>query len=157
MFDKIYNEEISVAFKEIGKKIAEKRKSMRKKFPGISKKLNISSAYLKYIEDGRVDKIPEHIPVKGFVKSYAKLLNVDIEEELSVIETSPNAQLKKVVPKNKRAKNKNTFLIYFILVFCSFLLIMYLLQTNSENQQSDEDSFYGSNKEVIINNKKIYS
>ena len=142
MFDKIYNEEISVAFKEIGKKISEKRKSMRKKFPGISKKLNISSAYLKYIEDGRVDKIPEHIPVKGFVKSYAKLLNVDIEEELSVIETSPNAQLKKVVPKNKRAKNKNTFLIYFILVFCSFLLIMYLLQTNSENQQSNMQASY---------------
>ena len=156
MFDKIYNQEIAVAFKEIGKKISEKRRSMRKKFPGISKKLNISINYLKYIEDGKVTKIPEHVPVKGFIKSYAKLLNVDIEEELNLIETLPDKQLSKVVSKNKIGKKPNMFLIYLILIFCFFLLIIYLVQSHAENEKSDENSFYGSNKRIIINDKKIY-
>ena len=157
MFDKIYNEEIAVAFKVIGKKISEKRRSMRKKFPGISKKLNISINYLKYIEDGKVNKIPEHIPVKGFIKSYAKLLNVDIEEQLDLIESSPNKQLSTVVSKNKIGKKPNMLLIYFIVVFCSFLLIIYLIQSHAESKKSDEDSFYGSNKRIIVHNKKLYS
>ena len=157
MFDKIYNEEIAVAFKEIGKKISDKRRSMRKKFPGISKKLNISINYLKYIEDGKITKIPEHIPVKGFIKSYAKLLNVDIEEELNLIETSPDRQLSKIVSKNKIGKKPNMLLIYFILIFCSFLLIIYLVQLDAGSGKSDEDSFIGSNKRIIIHNKKIYS
>ena len=157
MFDKIYNEEIAVAFKDIGKKISDKRRSMRKKFPGISKKLNISINYLKYIEDGKVNKIPEHIPVKGFIKSYAKLLNVDIEEQLDLIESSPNKQLSTVVSKNKIGKKPNMLLIYFIVVFCSFLLIIYLIQSHAESKKSDEDSFYGSNKRIIVHNKKLYS
>ena len=82
MFDKIYNEEITVAFKEIGKKISDKRRSMRKKFPGISKKLNISINYLKYIEDGKITKIPEHIPVKGFIKSYLNYLMLILRKSL---------------------------------------------------------------------------
>ena len=154
MFDKIYNEEIAIAFKEIGKKISDKRRSMRKKFPGISKKLNISINYLKYIEDGKITKFPEHIPVKGFIKSYAKLLNVDIEEELNLIETSPDKQLSKVVSKNKIEKKPNMLLIYFILIFCSFLLIIYLVQLHTRSGKSDEDSFIGSNKRIIIHNKK---
>jgi len=157
MFDKIYNEEIAVAFKEIGKKISDKRRSMRKKFPGISKKLNISINYLKYIEDGKITKIPEHIPVKGFIKSYAKLLNVDIEEELNLIETSPDKKLSTVASKNKKVKNPNMLLIYFVLIFCSFLLTIYLVQSHAESEKSDEDSFYGSKQRIIIDNKKIYS
>ena len=156
MLDKIYNQEIAVAFKEIGKKISEKRRSMRKKFPGISKKLNISITFLKYIEDGMVNKVPEHIPIKGFIKSYAKLLNVDIEEELNIIETSPDKQLNKVVLKRKNEKKPNMFLVFFILVFGSFLLIIYLSQSQSKKDQLDEDSLYGFNKEIIINHKKIY-
>ena len=135
MFDKIYNEEIADAFKKIGKKISEKRRSMRKKFPGISKKLNISVSFLKYIEDGNVSKIPGHIPVKGFIKSYAKLLDVNIEDEISTIESSPDKKLNKVTYKKKKTKKSNGLLLYFLFVFCSFLLIIYLFQSHSKNKK----------------------
>ena len=88
MVSKIEKTDVHEAFKKIGQKIAERRKSLRKKFPGVSKKLNINVEYLKYIEEGKVDKIPDHIPAKGFVKTYAKLLNVDIEDELNTVEQS---------------------------------------------------------------------
>ena len=47
--------------RKLDKKFFERRKSLRKKFPGVSKKLNINVEYLKYIEEGKVDKIPDHI------------------------------------------------------------------------------------------------
>ena len=86
MVSEIEKTDVHEAFKKIGKKIAERRKSLRKKFPGISKKLNINIEYLKYIEEGKVDKIPDHVPAKGFVKTYARMLNVDIENELNIVE-----------------------------------------------------------------------
>ena len=86
MVKKIEKIDVNEAFKKIGKKKSERRKSLRKKYPGISKKLNISVTYLKYIEEGKIDKIPDHVPAKGFVKTYAKLLNVDIDDELVVVE-----------------------------------------------------------------------
>ena len=86
MVKKIHKTDVEDAFEKIGKKISERRKSLRKKFPGISKKLNISINFLKYIEEGKVDKIPDHVPAKGFVKTYAKFLKVNIEEELGIVE-----------------------------------------------------------------------
>ena len=84
MVSEIEKTDVHEAFKKIGKKIAERRKSLRKKFPGVSKKLNINIEYLKYIEEGKVDKIPDHVPAKGFVKTYARMLNIDIENELNI-------------------------------------------------------------------------
>ena len=101
---------------------------------------------MKYIEDGKVTKIPEHIPVKGFIKSYAKLLNVDIEEELNLIETSPDKQLSTVVSKNKKGKNQICFnLLYSYFLFFSF---DYLFgSVTAESEKSDEDSFLVQKKD----------
>ena len=64
-------------FKKIGEKIALKRKKKRRKVQGISKKLNINVDFLDLIEQGEILKIPKHVPRLGFVKSYAKYLEVD--------------------------------------------------------------------------------
>jgi cytoskeletal protein RodZ len=73
----------SEIFIKIGEKIAEKRKKKRRKVQGISKKLNINVDFLDLIEEGKFLKIPKHVPRLGFVKSYAKYLEVDISGELS--------------------------------------------------------------------------
>ena len=64
------------------------RKKKRRKVQGISKKLNINVDFLDLIEEGNFLKIPKHVPRLGFVKSYAKYLEVDISEELSEIVSS---------------------------------------------------------------------
>ena len=86
MINKIEKTDVMKLLKKLEKKYLIEEKVLEKNFPGISKKLNISVNFLKYIEEGKLDKIPDHIPAKGFVKSYAKLLNVDIEDELDIIE-----------------------------------------------------------------------
>ena len=75
-------------YKIIGRKISESRKSSRRKFEGISKKLNISVDILKNIESGEIENIEKQIPVTGFIRAYAKITNTDISEELDKLQSN---------------------------------------------------------------------
>ena len=114
----------SEIFKEIGKKIAKKRKQKRRKIQGISKKLNISTVFLDIIEGGDFLKMPRHVPRLGFVKSYARYLNVDISSELS--------QLNSLKIGNGKSESEFIFkkdlkkFIVFLFFFISCLIILLL-------------------------------
>ena len=108
-------------YKKIGEKIALKRKKKRRKVQGISKKLNINVDFLDLIEEGNFLKIPKHVPRLGFVRSYAKYLEVDISKELSEISSSNTIGFKN---KNEKFVIKKDFK-----KFASFLLFLILLLT----------------------------
>ena len=108
-------------YKKIGEKIALQRKKKRRKVEGISKKLNINVVFLDLIEEGNFLKIPKHIPRLGFVRSYAKYLEVDISSELSEISTSNTIGFKN--------ENKKIILKKGFEKFASFLLFLILLLT----------------------------
>ena len=157
MVSKIEKTDVNEAFKKIGQKIAERRKSLRKKFPGVSKKLNINVEYLKYIEEGKVDKIPDHIPAKGFVKTYAKLLNVDIEDELNTVEQSLESIQRKKKSDLSIKQNPKVNFVYFILIFIFLLTLSYLVNVN-DSTNVDNNFFFGTNnKKDLMMNKKIIS
>ena len=113
----------SQIFIEIGAKIAQKRKKKRRKIQGISKKLNISVDFLDMIEKGDFLIIHKHVPRLGFVKSYAKYLEVDISEELSKISLSDSSSLenekKKIVLK--KGLKRFTFFFFFLILFLIIL------------------------------------
>ena len=123
MLDDELDKTHSEIFKEIGKKIAQKRKQKRRKIQGISKKLNISVDFLDMIEKGDFLKIHKHVPRLGFVKSYAKYLEVDISEELSKISLSDSSSLenekKKIVLK--KGLKRFTFFFFFLILFLIIL------------------------------------
>ena len=157
MVSKIEKTDVHEAFKKIGQKIAERRKSLRKKFPGVSKKLNINVEYLKYIEEGKVDKIPDHIPAKGFVKTYAKLLNVDIEDELNTVEQSLESVQRKKKSDLSIKQNPKVNFVYFILIFIFLLTLSYLVNVN-DSTNVDNNFFFGTNnKKDLMMNKEIIS
>ena len=108
-------------YKKIGEKIALKRKKKRRKVQGISKKLNINVVFLDLIEEGNFLKIPKHVPRLGFVRSYAKYLEVDISKELSEISSSNTTGFKN--------ENKKFVLYRGFKKFASFLLFLTLLLT----------------------------
>ena len=118
----IKNSEI---FKKIGEKIAQKRKKKRRKIRGISKKLNINENFLDMIEKGDFSKIPKHVPKLGFVRSYAKYLEVDISEELSKISLSGSSGLKN--ERNKIVLEKGVKKFILFLFFLILLLITLFL------------------------------
>ena len=107
-------------YKKIGEKIALKRKKKRRKVQGISKKLNINVVFLDLIEEGNFLKIPKHVPRLGFVRSYAKYLEVDISKELSEISSSNTIGFKNENKKfviNKDFEKFASFLLFLILLF----------------------------------------
>ena len=108
-------------YKKIGEKIALKRKKKRRKVQGISKKLNINVVFLDLIEEGNFLKIPKHVPRLGFVRSYAKYLEVDISKELSEISSSNTIGFKN--------KNEKFVINKGFEKFASFLLFLILLST----------------------------
>ena len=110
-------------FIKIGEKIAQKRKKKRRKVQGISKKLNISTDFLDFIEKGNFLKIPEHVPRLGFVKSYAKYLEVDISSELSQIESIKPGSVKNKREKFSFDKGLKKFMFFF-LFFTFFMIIL---------------------------------
>tara|TARA_B100000035_G_scaffold108391_1_gene91965 strand:+ start:569 stop:952 length:384 start_codon:yes stop_codon:yes gene_type:complete len=123
MLDDELNKAHLEIFIKIGEKIAQKRKQKRRKIQGISKKLNISTDFLDLIEKGNFLKIPGHIPRLGFVKSYAKYLEVDISSELSRIDS--------IKPDSVKSTRKFFFFdkgfkkfIFFILFFTFFMIIL---------------------------------
>ena len=108
-------------YKKIGEKIALKRKKKRRKVQGISKKLNINVVFLDLIEEGNFLKMPKHVPRLGFVRSYAKYLEVDISKELSEISSSNTIGFKN--------KNEKFVINKGFEKFASFLLFLILLLT----------------------------
>ena len=108
-------------YKKIGEKIALKRKKKRRKVQGISKKLNINVVFLDLIEEGNFLKMPKHVPRLGFVRSYAKYLEVDISKELSEISSSNTTGFKN--------ENKKFVINKGFEKFASFLLFLILLST----------------------------
>ena len=108
-------------YKKIGEKIALQRKKKRRKVQGISKKLNINVVFLDLIEEGNFLKIPKHVPRLGFVRSYAKYLEVDISKELSEISSSNTTGFKN--------ENKKFVINKGFEKFASFLLFLILLLT----------------------------
>ena len=106
-------------YKKIGEKIALQRKKKRRKVQGISKKLNINVVFLDLIEEGNFLKIPKHVPRLGFVRSYAKYLEVDISRELSEISSSNSTGFKnenKKIILNKSFEKLSYFLFFLILL-----------------------------------------
>lgn len=157
MVSEIEKTDVHEAFKKIGKKIAERRKSLRKKFPGVSKKLNINIEYLKYIEEGKVDKIPDHVPAKGFVKTYARMLNVDIENELNIVEHNSEIDQRKRNSNLSDKRNPKLNFFYLILIFIFLLSLLYLINLNDSKDISDSNFFGINNKIDLVINKKIFS
>ena len=123
MLDNELDKTHSEIFIKIGQKIAQKRKKKRRKVQGISKKLNISTEFLDFIEKGNFLKIPEHVPRLGFVKSYAKYLEVDISSELSQIDSIKLNSVKDKSKKFSFDKGLKKF-IFFFLFFTFFMIIL---------------------------------
>ena len=113
-------------YREIGLKISSQRKRKRKKFKSISKTLNISIEYLNLIEEGKINELPQHIPVMGFVRSYARFVEADILPELNKIDLV----LADKVPQKKNIFNEIKYLkefIYFLLCFVLIVIVLFFL------------------------------
>tara|TARA_Y100001978_G_C23539405_1_gene358999 strand:- start:129 stop:593 length:465 start_codon:yes stop_codon:yes gene_type:complete len=135
---------------EIGNKISLKRKSSRKKIQGVSKKLNISQCYIENIEKGQLEKVPNHIPIKGFIKSYAKLIGVDITKEISMIEELALVNNGKLIREiNKKSLSKINFFYLLLGFVILFLFLFFFFSEDNQKKLNEKNNPYGYNQKII--------
>ncbi len=125
----------STIYKIIGRKISESRKSSRRKFEGISKKLNISVNILKNIESGEIENIEKEIPITGFIRAYAKITNTDIGEEMDKLQSNyiVDEKPKRIYSQVPSIKVGRVFIV-FLASFCFLLMVIYFLNSNNRTR-----------------------
>ncbi len=158
----------------VGRKIAEARKSSRRKLEGISKKLNISTDILKKIESGEIADTDTEIPITGFIRAYAKLTNAEISEEMEKLQSNYfiDEKVKNIYQTGPNIKASKIFVV-FIASFSFLLLILYFFSvsqdkqelTNNENNDLIANQYFSENDQLqtldtqneFFINKKIVS
>ena len=85
--------------------------------------MNISIEYLSLIEEGKINELPQHIPVMGFVRSYARFVEADILPELNKIDLV----YADAVPQKRNIINEIKYLKEFIYFFLCFVLILIVI------------------------------
>jgi len=92
------------SFIESGEKFASRRKELGLSLAKVAAALKIRSAYLKAIEDGDLKKIPSGMYASGYIRSYAKFLDLDITAvDKSDVEKKSEAE---VVTRNLSLANQ---------------------------------------------------
>ncbi|MCD4694513.1 helix-turn-helix domain-containing protein, partial [bacterium] len=97
---------ISYNYKTAGEQLFLARKKQNLKLKKISKKINISVEYLKFLENGNFDKLPEGIYREKILKKYSEFLNLDQSKiaKTFVKEKNINSSPEKKIPSPKNLK-----------------------------------------------------
>lgn len=117
----------------VGDILRNKREELGKDLLEISKTLKISYAYLKAIEDETFEKLPEEVYVKGYIRKYAEILNINPEivinaykQQVSLPQAEKKEALEKDALKRKRSKIKlllTPLLLLLLVITVTFILL----------------------------------
>ncbi len=92
----------SVGTLTLGEKLKKIRSERRISLGEVSRVTKIQIKYLEYLEEGKFDKLPVDVYVRGFLKSYAEFLAVDENVLLKLYEKEKG--IKKNLDKRKNKK-----------------------------------------------------
>lgn len=76
----------------LGEKLKKLRGDFRMSLSDISKATKIQVKYLEYLENAQYDKLPADVYVRGFLRSYARYLNLDEKAFIKLYERERNIQ-----------------------------------------------------------------
>ncbi|MBP9728255.1 MAG: helix-turn-helix domain-containing protein [Candidatus Moranbacteria bacterium] len=76
----------------LGEKLRKLREDFRMSLGEVSKATRIQVKYLEYLETGAYEKLPADVYVRGFLRSYARHLNVDEQALVKLYERERNIQ-----------------------------------------------------------------
>ena len=126
----------------VGEILASARKKKRLRYKKLSSELNIDEIYLIALEEGNFDLIPGgEAYVKGFIRSYAKKLDLNPDDVIDNYLSSRKGSLKatkKLSPKDQINNPKNLpkigLIATFSIIFLLFLGVIFR-EYESDNQK----------------------
>jgi len=124
----------------VGDILRKKREESGHDLLEISKTLKISYTYLKAIEDEAFEKLPEEVYVKGYIREYAEILNIDPEVVIKAYKQQvlpPHAENKEALEKDalKRKRSKIKLLLTPLLLLLLVITVTFILFPSSPRKK----------------------
>lgn len=136
-------------YKEIGRRLKEKRLSLNRELGDIVEEIKIFEKYLEAIEDGNLDGLPSKVYYNLFVRSYASELGLDPEqlledamtEDIEPEKKEPENETKTGTPATAVSKPDNyTSPLKLILFICIFVIIAFAIIVFVSKTVREDDS-----------------
>lgn len=124
----------------VGSILKKKREELGQDLLEISRTLKISYTYLKAIEDETFEKLPEEVYVKGYIREYAEILNIDPEIVIKAYNqqvSPPQAENKEALEKDalKRKRSKIKLLLTPLLLLLLVITVTFILFPSSPGKK----------------------
>ncbi len=146
---------------KIGSLLKEKRESLGLTILDVSNVLKINPTYIEAIEKGEIEKFPAEVYFKGFLKNYAKYLEVDISGIVEEVKVKKESTIDPI----EQTKKANKTLHYgYIFIACVALFIIFSwarieyinVKSKSEYEKRQNTSFktMTTAKELALHEQK---
>lgn len=113
----------------VGARLREERLSRGIKRSEIAIKLHITNHYVKSLEANNFDKLPGAIFVKGYLKNYSELLDLNPTEIIGLYEKfiskENEGRVDKVTPQKQKVKNR-LIVVFSVVLFISLFAVLWV-------------------------------
>lgn len=135
----------------VGETLSTARKKKRLRYKKLSSELNIDESYLVALEENKFDLIPGgEAYVKGFLRAYAKKLDLNPDEIIEIYSSErkniTKSQIRSLDPINKEPyTNANKYLLgLFFVLISGFIYFIFIYEdgkkSNKKVAEIDQDS-----------------
>ena len=129
-----------------GELLKEARKKKRRRYTKLSSELGIPEKYLEALEENNFSIMAGPAYVRGYLRAYAKKLDLDPELVITAFERylkDKRKQEKSLLKKDNKKGGKQKFLFLYASIFLVIaLLIIFVPERNSETSENKEISTY---------------
>ena len=131
-----------------GQLLKEARKKTRRRYKRLSSELGIPEKYLEALEENNFSIMAGPTYVKGYLRAYAKKLDLDPETVISAFDRYSKDQRrleKKGIKKEKKNETKKKvsyiYALIFFLIASITLLIAFIPERNNDSEKKEDRSF----------------
>jgi cytoskeletal protein RodZ len=151
---------------KLGEKFIQARNEKGLSLEDVSKKTKIRKDFLNYIEKGEYQKLPSFSYAQGFVRSYARFLELDEEEIMAIFRREfDDKKAYKVLPKGFETEEFSVskfrlsrsfyFAIFALIIFFAFILFQfrYAFLNPPLEIESPKNNSVISSSQVVVSGK----
>ena len=121
----------------VGARLREERLSRGIKRSEIAIKLHITNHYVKSLEANNFDKLPGAIFVKGYLKNYSELLDLNPTEIIGLYEKfiskENEGRADKVTPQKQKVKNR-LIVVFSVVLFISLFAVLWVFGSDATQE-----------------------
>ncbi len=110
----------------IGEILRQARESASYSIAYVAAQTHLKEDVIVALESDQFDQLPNDVFVKGYIRSYAKLLEIDSKELLAVYPSDRDVQTETVVPQVKKAKKLSSSGVDPIVIWSSVTVVVIL-------------------------------